>query len=235
MPRHLTSNPSHRRDVGDRLPAGSVTVIVQIATVRESGRRDIDVDALESLDGRPVLNPNPVLEDVAEPRAHGGGNGAIRRPRLVHRPAADKRRGRPGARPGPLPWASSGTLRLSFSAPGSSRGVPRYPQVSRCRRLDVFPASTTRREKTMNTIQQWFQREGLTRPRHSRLLAGVIAGLGRRVGIDPWPARLLFVLLALALHGGLILLYIILWILMPLDETQPATLWPPEPPVSPTP
>jgi phage shock protein C len=113
-------------------------------------------------------------------------------------------------------------------------GHPRYPQVPRCRRLEAFPASTTREEKTMNNIQQWFRREGLTRPRHSRLLAGVVAGLGRRVGIDPWPARLLFVLLALALHGGLILLYVTLWILMPLDQTQPATVWPPEPPVSPT-
>jgi phage shock protein C len=86
----------------------------------------------------------------------------------------------------------------------------------------------------MDNIQQWFRREGLTRPRHSRLLAGVVAGLGHRVGIDPWPARLLFVLLALALHGGLILLYVILWILMPLEETEPATVWPPQPPVSPT-
>jgi phage shock protein PspC (stress-responsive transcriptional regulator) len=65
-------------------------------------------------------------------------------------------------------------------------------------------------------------------------VAGVVAGLGRRVGIDPWPARLLLVLLAVALHGGLILLYVILWILMPLDETGPATLWTPQPPVSPT-
>jgi hypothetical protein len=46
-------------------------------------------------------------------------------------------------RPG-LSWFVSGTLRLSSFAPGSSRGVPRYPQVLRCRRLDAFPASTTR-------------------------------------------------------------------------------------------
>jgi phage shock protein C len=85
----------------------------------------------------------------------------------------------------------------------------------------------------MNDFQQWFRREGLSRPRHSRLLAGVVAGLGRRIGIDPWPARLLFVLLALALHGSLILPYVILWILMPLDETEPATVRPPEAPVSP--
>ena len=86
----------------------------------------------------------------------------------------------------------------------------------------------------MNDIQNWFRQQGLTRPRHSRLLAGVVAGLGRRIGIDPWPARLLVVLLAIVLHAGLILPYVILWILMPLDETAPATVWPSEPPVSPS-
>ena len=68
----------------------------------------------------------------------------------------------------------------------------------------------------------------------SRLLAGVVAGLGGRIGIDPWPVRLLVVLLACVLHVGLILPYVILWILMPVDEKAPATVWPPEPPVSPT-
>ena len=87
----------------------------------------------------------------------------------------------------------------------------------------------------MNDIHNWFRREGFTRPRDSRLLAGVVAGLGRRIGIDPWPARLLVLLLAIVLHFGLILPYVILWILMPTDETAPATVWPPEPPVSPTP
>jgi phage shock protein C len=87
----------------------------------------------------------------------------------------------------------------------------------------------------MNTVHESFRRYGLTRPRDSRLLAGVCAGLGRRVGIDPWPARLLFVLLALlVLHGGVILLYVILWILMPADETAPSSVWPTEPPVSPS-
>ena len=58
--------------------------------------------------------------------------------------------------------------------------------------------------------------------------------VGRRIGIDPWPARLLFVLLLILLHGSPILIYAILWILMPVDETSPASVWPPEPPVSPT-
>src|SRR5947199_2718319 len=94
-------------------------------------------------------------------------------------------------------------------------------------------AQRNEREKTMNTVHDWFRRQGLTRPRQTRLLAGVCAGLGRRIGVDPWPARLLFLLLALVLHGGLILPYVILWILMPVDETAPAGVWPPEPPVSP--
>ena len=86
----------------------------------------------------------------------------------------------------------------------------------------------------MNDIQQAFGRQGLIRPREGRVLGGVCAGLGRRFGIDPWPARLLVVLLAVILHAGLILPYVILWILMPLDETAPATAWPSEPPVYPS-
>ena len=43
----------------------------------------------------------------------------------------------------------------------------------------------------------------------------MIAGLGRRVGLDPWPARLLFVLILLILPGSQLLIYPVLWILMP--------------------
>ena len=70
----------------------------------------------------------------------------------------------------------------------------------------------------MNSIHDWFRRQGLVRTREDRLLAGVCSGLGRRVGIGPWPARLLFLLLVLALHGSLILIYVLLWILMPAGE-----------------
>jgi phage shock protein C len=86
----------------------------------------------------------------------------------------------------------------------------------------------------MNDIHDWFRRQGLSRPSQHRVLVGVVAGLARRTGIDPWPARLLFVLLGIALHASLIPIYVILWILMPADETSPATVWPPEPPVSPS-
>jgi len=69
----------------------------------------------------------------------------------------------------------------------------------------------------MNDIHETFRRQGLVRPRDGRVLAGVCAGLGRRFGIDPWPARLLFVLLLMVIPGSQLLLYPVLWILMPRD------------------
>ena len=67
----------------------------------------------------------------------------------------------------------------------------------------------------MNEIHARFADQGLVRPRDGRVLGGVIAGLGRRFGIDPWPARLLFVLILLVIPGSQILIYPLLWILMP--------------------
>ncbi len=57
-------------------------------------------------------------------------------------------------------------------------------------------------------------RRGLVRPRRGRLLAGVLAGLGRRFGISPWAARALF-LLSLLLPGPQFIAYAVLWIVMP--------------------
>jgi len=70
----------------------------------------------------------------------------------------------------------------------------------------------------MNDISQNLAHNGLVRPREGRLLGGVIAGLGRRFGITPWPARLLFVLLLMIIPGSQLLIYPILWILMPSEE-----------------
>lgn len=67
----------------------------------------------------------------------------------------------------------------------------------------------------MNDIHARLAAEGLVRPRDGRVLAGVVAGLGRRFGIDPWPARLLFVLLLMVIPGSQLLIYPVLWILMP--------------------
>jgi phage shock protein C len=71
----------------------------------------------------------------------------------------------------------------------------------------------------MNDIHQSFAQQGLVRSREGRVLGGVCAGLGRRFGIEPWPARILFVLLLMVIPGSQILFYPILWILMPSEET----------------
>lgn len=70
----------------------------------------------------------------------------------------------------------------------------------------------------MNDIHLTFARNGLIRPRDRRVLGGVCSGLGRRVGLDPWPARLLFLLALMVLPGSQVLVYPILWILMPAEE-----------------
>jgi phage shock protein PspC (stress-responsive transcriptional regulator) len=80
----------------------------------------------------------------------------------------------------------------------------------------------------MNDIQQILSRQGLVRPREGRVLGGVCAGLGRRFGIAPWPARILFVLLLMLVPGSQVLIYPVLWILMPAEEpvSQPADVRP---------
>jgi phage shock protein C len=83
----------------------------------------------------------------------------------------------------------------------------------------------------MNDIRDSFARHGLVRARDRHLLGGVCAGLGSRFGLGPWTARLVFVLLLLVLPGSQLLIYPILWILMPraegveqgLPRTAPAT------------
>ena len=81
----------------------------------------------------------------------------------------------------------------------------------------------------METVHGSLRRQGLVRPREGRVLAGVVAGLGRRFGLDPWPARLLFMLILLVIPGSQILIYPVLWILMPEEEKAPAA-YPASPP-----
>ncbi|WP_150306744.1 PspC domain-containing protein [Planctomonas psychrotolerans] len=57
----------------------------------------------------------------------------------------------------------------------------------------------------------------LSRPRSGRIIAGVCAGIARRVGWSPFVVRLLFVLSCI-LPGPQVLLYIALWIFVPADE-----------------
>jgi phage shock protein PspC (stress-responsive transcriptional regulator) len=72
----------------------------------------------------------------------------------------------------------------------------------------------------MNDIHQTLRQQGLVRPCQGRVLGGVIAGLARRFGMDPWLARLLFVLILMVIPGSQILVYAILWILMPNEQTD---------------
>ena len=77
----------------------------------------------------------------------------------------------------------------------------------------------------MESIHSTFHQSGLVRPQEGRVLAGVCAGLGRRFGLGPWPARLLFVLILLILPGSQLLIYPVLWIVMP-NEAPSATVLP---------
>jgi phage shock protein C len=60
-----------------------------------------------------------------------------------------------------------------------------------------------------------FRRQGLVRPRQGRILAGVCAGLARRFGISPTIMRILFIVTLIVIPGSQIIVYPILWILMP--------------------
>ena len=58
----------------------------------------------------------------------------------------------------------------------------------------------------------------LFRDHNRKILGGVCAGLGHYFNIDPvWP-RLLFALLVLGSYGGLFLVYIVLWIVLPVSS-----------------
>lgn len=74
----------------------------------------------------------------------------------------------------------------------------------------------------MDRFRSDLRRKGLSRPRQDRVLGGVCAGIGRRFGIDPWPARLLFVLALMVLPGVQFLAYPVLWFLLPRDEATAA-------------
>src|SRR5262245_36760922 len=85
----------------------------------------------------------------------------------------------------------------------------------------------------MNDIHGTFRNQGLVRPLEGRVLGGVCAGLGRRFGIDPWPARILFVLILFVIPGSQLLVYPILWILMPSEQPAQYPVDAPYPPAPP--
>jgi phage shock protein PspC (stress-responsive transcriptional regulator) len=78
----------------------------------------------------------------------------------------------------------------------------------------------------MNDIHHSLARQGLIRPRDGRVLGGVCAGLGRRFGMTPWVARVVFVLLLMVVPGSQLLIYPLLWILMPAEGAVAAQVRP---------
>ncbi len=70
----------------------------------------------------------------------------------------------------------------------------------------------------MTDIRSTFAQQGLVRHRDGKILGGVCAGIGRRFGLTPWVSRLLFVLLLMVVPGSQMLIYPVLWILMPAEQ-----------------
>lgn len=71
----------------------------------------------------------------------------------------------------------------------------------------------------MRDIRQFFADHGLVRSEGHRILGGVCGGVGRRLGLGPWTTRLLFVLTLIVVPGSQLLVYPILWILMPTERS----------------
>lgn len=86
---------------------------------------------------------------------------------------------------------------------------------------------------TFESVHTSMAQQGLVRPQQGRLLAGVCTGLGQRFGLDPWPARLVFLLILLVLPGSQLVVYVVLWILMP--DQRPPVVTTQAPPAQPTP
>lgn len=56
----------------------------------------------------------------------------------------------------------------------------------------------------------------LTRVEEGKMIAGVCTGLAQYLGVDVTVVRLIFALLAIFAAGG-VLLYFILWLIMPME------------------
>lgn len=62
------------------------------------------------------------------------------------------------------------------------------------------------------------------RPREGRMIAGVCAGIGRELGMDPTVVRLAFAVAALASFGLAFWCYVILWVVTPVARFEDAPL-----------
>jgi phage shock protein C len=82
------------------------------------------------------------------------------------------------------------------------------------RRYRAWWRVTGRAEEGVSTVE-YFRRQGLIRPKQGRVIAGVCAGIGQRFGLSPWVTRILFIITLIVIPGSQIIIYPILWILMP--------------------
>jgi phage shock protein C len=71
----------------------------------------------------------------------------------------------------------------------------------------------------MEKIRTSLARQGLVRSTDRAVIGGVCAGVGRRLGLTPWVTRALFVLTLFAIPGSQLLVYPLLWLLMPADDS----------------
>ena len=83
----------------------------------------------------------------------------------------------------------------------------------------MVPSARTAHAGGMEKIRTSLARQGLVRSTDKAIIAGVCAGVGRRFGLTPWVTRLLFVVTLFALPGSQILVYPLLWFLMPSEES----------------
>ena len=74
----------------------------------------------------------------------------------------------------------------------------------------------------MEKIRTFLARQGLVRSTDRAVIGGVCAGVGRRLGLTPWVTRALFVLTLFAVPGSQLLVYPVLWLLMPADDSVAA-------------
>ena len=71
----------------------------------------------------------------------------------------------------------------------------------------------------MEKIRTSLARQGLVRSTDRAILGGVCAGVGRRLGLTPWVTRLLFLVTLVVLPGSQLLVYPLLWFLMPSEDS----------------
>ncbi|MCF6376073.1 PspC domain-containing protein [Nocardioides KLBMP 9356] len=71
----------------------------------------------------------------------------------------------------------------------------------------------------MEKIRTALARQGLVRSTDRAIIGGVCAGVGRRLGLSPWVTRLLFLVTLVVVPGSQVLVYPLLWFVMPSEDS----------------